>query len=95
MQSFYEKYLPENAAPGLPVVQVEVKTPEDPEAVIRYKLDAKATPYFEINNETGIITTAGDPLDWEVTPIITFPVYAYERRSPTITGQTVVRVKVS
>jgi hypothetical protein len=95
LEPYYEKYLPENAGPGLPVVQVKVRKPEDPQAVIRYRLDEKATPYFEINEETGMIKTAGDPLDWEITPVITFPVYAYERRSPNITGQTFVRVVVS
>ncbi|XP_028409982.1 protocadherin-like protein isoform X2 [Dendronephthya gigantea] len=95
LKSFYEKYLPENAGPGLPVVKVEVKKPEDPKAVIRFRLDEKALPYFEINDVTGMITTVGEPLDWEVTPIITFPVYAYEIRSPNITGQTFVRVKIN
>jgi hypothetical protein len=94
-KQYYEKYLPENAAPGLTVVQVAAREPEDPTAVLRYKLDEKATPYFVINERTGLIKTAGDLLDWEVTPVITFPVYAYEIRSPEITGQTTVRVVVS
>ena len=94
-EQYYEKYLPENAGPGLRVVQVQVRTPEDPSAVIRYKLDDLAKPFFAINEETGLITTEGDPLDWEVNPVITFPVYAYEIRSPNITGQTFVRVVVS
>ena len=87
--------MPENAGAGLNVVQVEVKPPEDPKAIIRYKLDEIAEPYFVINERTGLIKTAGDLLDWEITPVITFPVYAYEIRSPNITGQTFVRVVVS
>ena len=42
-----------------------------------------------------MIKTEGEPLDWETTPVITFPVFAYEKRSPNITGQTFVRVIVS
>ena len=95
LEQYYEKYLPENTGPGIPVVQVKVKTPEDPKAVILYKLDKKATQYFAIDEDKGRITTAGEPLDWEVNPVITFPVYAYEKRFPNITGQTFVRVVVS
>lgn len=95
LEPYYEKYLPENADPGLRVAEVKVRTSEDTTSVIRYKLAELAKPFFSINEETGQITTEGDPLDWEVNPVITFPVYAYEIRSPNITGQTVVRVIVS
>ena len=87
--------MPENAGAGLTVVQVKVKTPEDPKAVIRFRLDETAQKYFEINEKTGLIKTANGLLDWEKDPVITFPVYAYEVRSPNITGQTFVRVVVS
>ena len=95
LKQYYEKYLPENAGPGLSVVQVKVVPPDDSSAVIRFRLADLAKPFFAINEETGLITTEGDPLDWEVNPVITFPVYAYEIKSPEITGQTFVRVIVS
>lgn len=95
LKPYYEKYLPENAASGLTVVMVEVKKPDDPNAVIRFRLDNKAKSYFKINETSGLITTAGDVLDWEVTPVITFPVYAFDIKRPALTGQTFVRVVVS
>ena len=94
-KQYYQKYLPENAGSGLPVVQVEVKEPEDKSAVIRFRLEGEAKKYFAINKKTGMIKTEGEPLDWETTPVITFPVFAYEKQSPKITGQTFVRVIVS
>ena len=75
-------------------MQVKVLMPENDKVVIRYRLDEKATPYFAINQDTGMITTAGEPLECDINPVITFPVYAYDTRNPNITAQTVVRVKV-
>ena len=94
-KQYYQKYLPENAGPGLPVVQVEVKEPEDKSAVIRFRLEGEAKKYFAINESTGMIKTEGEPLDWETTPVITFPVFTYEKQSPNITGKIFVRVIVS
>lgn len=86
----------ENASPGVEVVQVGVKKrPENSTTSIRYRLDKKAMPYFAIDKNTGMITTDGEPLDWNVIPVITFPVYAYEDRNPNITAVTFVRVIVS
>ena len=95
-EAYYEKYVAENSSPGIEVVQVEVKErPVNSTSAIRYRLDEKAMPYFVINENTGMITTKGEPLDWNVTPVITFPVYAYEDRNPNITAVTFVRVIVS
>ena len=63
--------------------------------MIRFRLEGEAKKYFAINEKTGMIKTKGEPLDWETTPIITFPVFAYEKQSPNITGKTFVRVIVS
>ena len=95
-EAYYEKYVAENAESGLEVVQVRVKQrPAKSTSAIRYRLDEKAMTYFTIDEKTGMITTQGKPLDWNVTPVITFPVYAYEDRNPNITAVTFVRVIVS
>ena len=91
MEDYYEKYLPENVGAGVNVVKVEVKKPEN----IEFALDDVAKQYFSINKADGRITTSGKLLDWETTPVITFPVYAYDKKSPEQKGQTFVRVIVN
>lgn len=91
VEDYYEKYLPENVGPGVNVIQVQVKKPED----VEFSLDDIAKPYFTINKLNGLIKTGGELLDWEKNPVITFPVYAHDKKNPTEKGQTFVRVKLN
>ena len=91
VEDYYEKYLPENVGPGVNVVQVQVKKPEN----VEFSLEDIAKQYFTINKLNGLIKTGGELLDWEKTPVLTFPVYAYDTKNPTERGQTFVRVKLN
>ena len=96
LEPYYETNVTENTGPGHEVVQVGIKErPLKYNSTVRYRLDKKAMPYFAIDEDTGVIMTAGELLNWNVMPVMTFPVYAYEDRFPNITAVTFVRVLVS
>ena len=95
--ALYQSSVTENANSGVSVEEVSARDLDSgTNADITYFIDPNdiATTFFNIDDETGLITTGGAIIDREQNDLFRFSVLAMDAGNPSLTGTTIVQIEV-
>ena len=82
----------ENSSSGT-VVGTVIATDADIAQTLTYSLSTM-NPYFNINSSTGVITVAGNTLDYESIPTFTLTVIVTDNGSPSLSAQNTITINL-